>query len=157
MIAVIVSAVLAIILLGMIAFVAMASGGKPSTSNLQWSKVGSFLGGVVVLVVLCWGGYKGYKWWTTKPSPPQNPTKTQSVRAPINQCSTPCSMNVGWDIDIKSGGRPVLVKFYGKKEWLFLSGQGNEQFTLDQFSPGEAQFASPENTPPVQVQLFSAK
>lgn len=74
--------------------------------------------------------------------------------APIAECTTPCSLYVGWDMKIKTGGRPGLVRFFGKKEWIPLSGRDDDHFTLDQFAPGEANFRSPST--PIQVQLFRA-
>ncbi|MDP9249331.1 MAG: hypothetical protein M3M85_02365, partial [bacterium] len=65
---------------------------------------------------------------------------------PLNECSAPCKMYVGWDVEIKTGGRPALVKFFGKKEWLPV-GREDQRWTLDQFSPGEAEFAPPDDMP----------
>jgi hypothetical protein len=80
----------------------------------------------------------------------------ESVDEPIRQCTTPCSLYVGWAQRVKSDGQPVLIKFHGKTDWLSLSGRGNDKGTLDQFNPGEAQFVSPDRTP-VRVQIFDAR
>lgn len=67
--------------------------------KISWSKVGSFLGGVVVLVVVCWVGYRGYKWWT-KPPAPQNPTAAQVVQPPtviVSQAPVPTFHPFGTD------------------------------------------------------------
>jgi hypothetical protein len=56
---------------------------------------------------------------------------------------------------MKTGGRPVLIKYHGKTNWIRLSGQENEKISLDQFAPGNAEFASPpEDSTPVQVQIY---
>jgi len=75
--------------------------------------------------------------------------------APLAECTTPCTVPVGWGTVMKTGGRPVLIKYHGKTKWIRLSGRENDQITLDQFAPGNAKFASPpEDTTPVQVQIF---
>lgn len=62
--------------------------------------------------------------------------------APLSECYTPCTMHVGWAQRMTTDGRDVLIKFSGKSEWLRWSPGDN--LTLDQFRPGEAQFASPD-------------
>lgn len=91
------------------------------------------------------------------PTPAGRPV-SYAPATPIAECSAnpTCSLHVGWDTKIKTGDRPVLVKFHGKTEWIPLSGRRDDKFTLDQFSPGEAQFVSPDSTP-VQVQTFPAR
>ena len=95
-------------------------------------------------------------------SPDSTPVLVQIYAAahpappPEGECTTPCTLRVGWGQPIKSGGLPVLIKFQGKTEWLRLSGRDSERITLDQFSPGEAQFASPNSTP-VLVQVYPAR
>ena len=92
----------------------------------------------------------------TPPPPPQSaPPPPPAVES---EGDTPCTLPVGWDRQIKSGDKPVLVRFHGKTEWIRLSGRGNDKFTLDQFSPGNADFASPEeDEEPVHVQIFPVR
>lgn len=80
---------------------------------------------------------------------------TPAPVAPLAEGTTPCILSVGWGTVMKTGGRPVLVRYHGKKRWIRLSGRENDQITLDQFAPGDAEFVSPpEDTTPVQVQIY---
>jgi len=95
------------------------------------------------------------------PTPPQkSPANgvpiTFAPATPIAECTTPCTVPVGWGTIMKTGGRSVLIKYHGKTEWIRLSGRENDKITLDQFSPGPAEFATPDSTS-VQVQIFPAR
>jgi|GEM_PF-3955520 len=76
---------------------------------------------------------------------------------PVSECITteaaPCKMFVGYRQKIKTGGQPVLVKFHGKSAWFWLSGREEDRIPLGEFSPGDAEFASPDGTP-VRVRIF---
>ena len=113
-----------------------------------WKTIGTLIL-VGFLALLCLGIKGCYQWIN---SPPKQQTIHQQET--VNSCKTPCEMYVDWDQHIKSDGRPILVKFYGKKNWIPLSGREDEHFTLEQFSVGVAQFASPpEDKTPVRVQI----
>jgi hypothetical protein len=80
----------------------------------------------------------------------------QYVPVLVAECLTPCKMSVGWDTQIKTGGRPVLVRFFEKQKPLLLSGREDDRITLDQFNPGQAQFTSPNGTI-IRIQLFQVR
>lgn len=85
----------------------------------------------------------------------QRRAEKRAREAPLRECFTPCTMYMGWGETIKAGGQPYLVKFHGKP-WLSRGGSQADPFTLEEFAPGEAQFASPDGRS-IRVQLFSAK
>lgn len=74
----------------------------------------------------------------------------------ISECNTPCRMEVGdpqgqyFNTDHKL----VLVKFNGRKEWMRYGDPGNQGISPDKYSPGMAEFISPENAPTVRVQIL---
>src|SRR3989338_2041205 len=104
------------------------------------------------------GFYRGTEGRCVAGTPPSPPASSQAPTVPppgpINACTTPCTMYVDWDVKIETGGRPYSVQFFGKTEFLNRSGRG-DKFTLDQFTPGNANFASLDG--PLQIELFSAK
>lgn len=129
-----------------------ASGWKP---NLPWSKVGSFLGGVIVLVLVCWGGHKGYKWWTTKPStsPTQAATNTNNSSvykmakkedAPnVIYAVTPVAITADYEFNIESDG-PIMVQFPGEKPVEYIPGKGYTKLPQPKFS-GPKIFTDPKD------------
>lgn len=88
-------------------------------------------------------------------APPAGESK--KARVPESECTTPCSLYVGWSRQIRTDGRPVRVKFFGQRHWMLLSGREHDRLSLDEFSPGEAQFTSPDKSPPVRVQIFPVR
>jgi hypothetical protein len=95
----------------------------------------------------------GTRGGNTSGAPPPATSSNAGVREKTfvvkRECTTPCSLYEDWDEVTRTGGRPVKVKFHGKKEWILLP---NDHITLDQFSPGEAEFISTDSTP-VRVQV----
>lgn len=82
------------------------SGWKP---NLHWSKVGSFLGTAVALVVVCWVGYQGYKWWI-KPSAP-SPGSTVARSTPVPSRTIPVkSPKTPRTLEIPEGGLRIWLE-----------------------------------------------
>lgn len=73
-----------------------------------------------------------------------------------SECNTPCRMEVGdpegqyFNTDQKA----VLVKFSGRKEWVRYGGPSDQGVSPERYSPGIAEFISPENAPSVRVQVL---
>jgi len=111
---------------------------------------------VVLALVLGVRGCRAQKTEAAEAAAKNARTHQYAPATPIAECSTPCTVPVQWAEPIKTGGRPVLVKFHGKTEWIRISGREADRLTLDQFSPGEADFASPDGTP-VHVKIFPAR
>lgn len=117
--------------------VAVRAGLRPKKPNLQWSNVGSFLGGIVVLVVVCWVGYKGYKWWT-KPPAPSRPATTQEASRTTTQEQevatkalvlrfdgfTPCDPRFDYTFELDTQGDSISLKFPNVREPVQYSGKG---------------------------------
>lgn len=92
----------------------------------------------------------------TRPPAPAPPAPAPPAPPAPRECSTPCALRVEWDDRIWTGGRPVQIKFYREEDWVLLPSEGRA-FTLQEFSPGEAQFVSPEEgSSSVLVQVFPA-
>lgn len=92
-----------------------------------------------------------------KPSPtapqatyvPQPPPPPQ----PIATCTTPCKMQIGWNTQIASDGKLVLIKFSGKTKQFHFFGREDQAISLESFNPGLAEFTSPDSNQ-ILVQLF---
>ena len=75
----------------------------------------------------------------------------------IQECDTPCRMDVGFDQMIETGQKQVLVKFHGRDAWFTLSGRTDDRIPADFFSAGEAEFISPKGEPSIHVQIKKLK
>ena len=95
------------------------------------------------------------------PPPASSPATARSVAAaaPIGQCLTPCTMYVGENIEIRTdSGRSVLVRFFGKLDFIRLPKPGGDAITPEEFAPGDAEFASPDGeSTPVRVRLYPVR
>jgi hypothetical protein len=78
-------------------------------------------------------------------------------RVLISECDTPCRMEVGYNQFIETGGKLVLVKFKGKKEWINLNGDPSGRIPPGKFNTGLAEFASHTNQPSIRVQILRAR
>lgn len=111
---------------------------------------------------------------STKPTPPNSPAANSAPNTPnpangstvpgdtrgkdvIQECDTPCRMDVGYDQMIDTGQKKVLVKFHGRDEWFTLSGRIDDRIPADFFSAGEAEFKSLDGEPSVHVQIKKLK
>jgi type II secretory pathway pseudopilin PulG len=86
--------------------------------------------------------------------------RQQSDKEPINSCTTPCSMYVGWgQRPAWPEQHPINVKFAGMN-WIHVPAMGKDvfvfskEFDMKNFTSGDAQFASPEGLPLV-VQVYA--
>ena len=100
--------------------------------------------------------------YISRPStkPPISPTVNTAPSTPgevIQECDTPCRMDVGFDQVIDTGQKKVRVKFHGRDAWFLLSGRIDDRIPSDFFSAGEAEFTSPQGEPSVHVQIKKAK
>jgi len=146
-----------------------AVGASPSApaKNYLGKLFGAFLwiAGAAILVIFFWWGASGvYRHFTTPtPAGTTGRVKSNPALSLQRECTTPCSMPMAWEDRLMTardgapschdGRVPVMVKFHRKSHWLRLPVlEGGPQLTTEQFSPGEAQFASPDRTP-VRVQI----
>ena len=90
---------------------------------------------------------------TTEPSKPVTTVQREKTFVVVDECDTPCRMNVGTNQLIDTGLKPVLVKFNQRSEWFTLSGRPDDPIPAENFNSGEAYFASPKNAPSVRVQI----
>jgi hypothetical protein len=125
-----------------------------STSGIWLS-----IGGLATLGLLIFGVASSNTNTRSVVAPPvANQSGSQESRfVVVSECDTPCRMEVGYTNIINTGRKPYLAKFKGKKKWVTLNGDPSTAFPPGTFSPGLAEFVSPQNTPPVRVQILRAR
>jgi len=64
----------------------------------------------------------------------------------MHECFTPCSAFVGWSYKVRTDGDPIRIKYQGA-DWFDQPARGNFKAPKG-FQPGEAQFASSDETNP---------